>query len=112
MARFVNAEEAIYTAAGNHSVNWDKDSIEIMLGSAGFRDVKLERVDYTIDRAVTNSDLEQWFGGGPGSSSFAKAAHNSLSEVEIAEIIALCRRKLSGKTVSWRKTYLFVSARK
>jgi putative ATPase len=112
-ARVVEAEEAIYADPDDPRLSWDEEELGGALEAAGFDEVRLELDAYATEQHLTPELLRRWFSPGEAPRrSYADHLLTRLTKAELAQVELLFTRQLSGQTVSWKRTTLFLSARR
>ena len=108
--RLIEAEEAIYADAGDPLVNWEAADLGAALEAAGFGDVTLREEEQATERLISPATLDRWFALEAEGERLTYAQHlrRRLTAGELAQVEALFRRRLAGRTVPWRTQIAFV----
>jgi putative ATPase len=110
--RFKEAETRIYTDPDNSRVSWDHETLEALLMSLGFQDIDITKEEYFLQRTITSRDLDHWFTFQPKPSGFVEGLRYTMKDNEIRALSDLFRKQLEGVEVPWKKSVLFLYARK
>jgi putative ATPase len=108
------AEEAIYEARDDASVNWDESSLRAALEQAGFDDVSVEAVESEAETRIQPALLDRWFSAGATNErpSYRQRLSEALTPDDLGAIETLYRGQLTGQTVAWHSVTAFVVARR
>ena len=107
---FQHAENSVYTDSENPSVNWTENSLKKIFVKAGFTSPQVNVKIYSLERRISSPDLNRWLKSGDPASGLSRGLREHMSEDNIAELEISLRRQLEGKTVPWRRAYVFVRA--
>jgi putative ATPase len=113
--RLVEAEEQIYGASGDPLVNWDLADLRSALERAGFEDVAVHEEVQVVEMLISSATLDRWFATDPRATgsvhhdrpSYAQHLLHCLATSEVAQVEALVRRQLDGRTIPWRTRLAF-----
>jgi putative ATPase len=112
---FLQVEEAIYGDAADPLVNWDAPALQAALEAAGLSS-EISAEDETTEVMITPALLDRWFAPMPakaeGRPTLGQRLEAALGPEGRSWIEALCRRQLSGRSVSWRSRVVYVVARR
>ncbi|HHY58428.1 MAG TPA: AAA family ATPase [Chloroflexi bacterium] len=110
MARWRQAEEAIYADPGDPLVNWDEDDLAAALRGAGLS-VKLQSEREQAPMSITPTMISRWFTpAGAGKPAYCDRLAALLSAAEIRRIHQLFERQLTGQPVLWQTNTLLIVA--
>ena len=111
LRRFREAENRIYTETGNPRVNWDHNTLQSLFEESGYQDVRVSRDEYSLNRTIKAGDLNSWFAF-DAPSALVQGLRATLQDDEIRELADLFKRQIAGTEVQWKKTVVFLFARK
>ncbi|MHB1294748.1 MAG: AAA family ATPase [Anaerolineae bacterium] len=104
------AEEAAYRGGQDPADNWGENDLIAAFEAAGL--VATSAVhELRRDVLVTEDLLARWFGREGEQADYARRLARLLSHEQVAQVRALFRRQLGGKTTAWRTSMAFVVAR-
>ena len=108
------AEEAIYEALDDPTVNWDEQVLAAALQQAGFQDVSVEGAETEAETRVQPATLDRWFAPSAQGErpSYRERLMQKLIPEELAAVETLYRGQLTGQTVAWHSVTAFVVARR
>jgi len=115
VARWRQAEEAIYSESGNPMVNWDADDLREALVSAGLGILEFEVARVLQEYPVSPGTLERWFPEAQMSAtesrpSYADHLVRFLAPHEVQMVRSLMIRQLAGRTCRWSSTVAYIFA--
>ena len=106
-AALSEAEERLYGNSENPLVNWNAENLQDAAASAGL-EVSLSRKYITETRTIGPGDLDSWLN--PDGAGYGKYLSENLPEEDFSSLCGTIRERLSGRSVSWRLSYIFISA--
>ena len=110
LARWRQAEEAIYTDPADPLVNWDEDDLRAALTAAGLS-VRLQGESEQTVMSITPATLQRWFTpAGAGKPAYCERLATLLTDVEIGRIRQLFERQLTGQSILWQTYTIFLTA--
>ncbi len=111
LCRLREAENRIYTDTDNPRVNWDHTTLRSLFEESGYRDVHVIRDEYSLNRTIRARDLDSWFAF-DAPSALVEGLRATMQDDEIRKLADLFRRQIEGNEVQWKKTVVFLFARK
>jgi len=110
IARWRQAEEAIYTDPADPLVNWDEDDLRAALTAAGLS-VRLQGESEQTAMSITPATLQRWFTPtDAGKPAYCERLATLLTDVEIGRIRQLFERQLTGQPILWQTYTVFLTA--
>jgi putative ATPase len=110
IARWRQAEEAIYTDPADPLVNWDEDDLRAALTAAGLS-VRLQGESEQTAMSITPATLQRWFTPtDAGKPAYCERLATLLTDVEIGRIRHLFERQLTGQPILWQTYTVFLTA--
>ncbi|ORC36566.1 AAA family ATPase [Marispirochaeta aestuarii] len=109
LAKFRQAEEAIYADPDNPLVNWSSEDIGKQLKKYGFVPDLLEKREHRFEQTLTEKLIHSWFD--PGSGGFGARLGEFLLPGELRTLKETASRQLAEKKVPWKRTYLLLACR-
>ncbi len=86
---------------------WDGETLRTSALSAGFAEARFEAQEFSSQRTVREADLERWLDPGRPEG-YGGTLLLSLGAEEFRRFTAVLQRELSGRTVSWKQTVVFL----
>ena len=111
-AQVRNAEEAIYSAAGNAQVYWGSSELETALRAAGWNIVVHHSERQTEQRMIDSAECKRWFSPSKtGRMSYAEhLAVGGLSSEQIGVVANRYRQQLADQLIPWQTTISYIIA--
>ena len=110
IARWRQAEEAIYTDPADPLVNWDEDDLRAALTAAGLS-VRLQGESEQTAMSITPATLQRWFTPTDvGKPAYCERLATLLTDIEIGRIRQLFERQLTGQPILWQTYTVFLTA--
>jgi putative ATPase len=116
--RVGEAEEKIYVNSKDSLVNWDEDTLLLVLQEAGFENVRITSELQVESRRITDDHLDRWFGengsdeAGERPTYAMRLAAGGLDEEEIGQVKDAYRMQMRNQIVKWTSTMIFVAGKR
>ncbi|RKX74083.1 MAG: AAA family ATPase [Spirochaetes bacterium] len=110
--KFKTAEEEIYNDPSDPLINWDENDLIAFCKEAGFGELKADTKTYTFNKYISTKDLRNWFAIESRQGKYAGKLLQRLKQEELKRIGEIFFSHLENTPVEWRKTVLFLCAKR
>jgi hypothetical protein len=107
--RFQSLEEVLYKDPENPKVNWDASDLQSFFAQAGFSEIETTIVEYKEERYISEEDLNRWLNKDSMGLSYGRLLKEWFNSQEESKIRSFLTKELTGKTVEWKRSYIFLS---